>query len=140
MRAQLAEFINSARLVTPDVALQRKAIFRAYSMIPSGSAAQGKMNTFYNGDPNLSPFKRAAKEVVSIEIASMIPQTNKTWQIEWIESVRSRKTGQLVVKPFRMRALLTVTQRSTEGSRNEEQLRANPLGIYVVDYSWSKQI
>ncbi|MEZ5697493.1 MAG: hypothetical protein R3F06_00170 [Nitrosomonas sp.] len=30
---QFASFINDVRTVTPDIALQRKAIFRAYAML-----------------------------------------------------------------------------------------------------------
>jgi type IV secretion system protein VirB5 len=38
-----------------------------------------------------------------------------------------------------MRALVTVQVRPDIAGASEEQMRANPLGIYVSDYAWSKQ-
>jgi type IV secretion system protein TrbF len=49
VRASLASFISSARLVTPDVSLQREAIFRVYGMLKSKDPATQKMNEWYNG-------------------------------------------------------------------------------------------
>ena len=42
--------------------------------------------------------------------------------------------------PVRMRALVTVYTVATTPNTTEEQVRNNPLGIYVRDFSWSKQL
>ena len=39
--------------------------------------------------------------------------------------------------PVTMRALITVTIAESSPKTTEEQLRLNPLSIYVKDYSWS---
>ncbi|MDP1935102.1 MAG: VirB8/TrbF family protein [Nitrosomonas sp.] len=39
-----------------------------------------------------------------------------------------------------MRALLTIYSIDSTANTTEEQIRNNPLGIYVRDYSWAKQI
>jgi type IV secretion system protein VirB5 len=75
---------------------------------------------------------------VSIEIHSVIPQTPDTWQVDWIEIVNDRQ-GILQGEPFRMRALVTVYTIPSTPQTTEEQVRMNPLGIYVRDFSWSKQ-
>lgn len=139
IHAAMASFIQSARMVTPDVALQRKAIFSVYAMLSSDDAATAKMNEFLNGRPDWNPFKRAEKETVSTEIVSVIAQTTETWQVDWTETVRDRQ-GFVKSPPYRMRALVTmyVTEPSPEIS--EEQIRNNPLGIYISDFAWSKQI
>jgi type IV secretory pathway TrbF-like protein len=49
------------------------------------------MNEWLNGTPDSSPFKRAAKEMVSTEIKTVIPQTPDTWQVEWMETTRDRQ-------------------------------------------------
>ena len=85
-----------------------------------------------------SPFRRAAKETVSTEIVSVIPQTPDTWQVDWIETVRDRQ-GILKGQPYRMRALVTVYTVPATPQTTEEQVRNNPLGIYVRDFSWSRQ-
>jgi type IV secretory pathway TrbF-like protein len=75
VHAAVSEFINDARIVTPDVALQRKAVFRVYAKLAPNDPATAKMNEWLNGSEDASPFKRAAKEMVSVEIKSVLPQT-----------------------------------------------------------------
>lgn len=139
VQASVAAFITDARLVTPDIALQRKAIFRIYAMLSANDAATAKTNEWLNGTENSSPFKRAEKLTVNSEIVSVLPQTEDTWQVEWIETERDRQ-GILKDKPFRMRALITVYTLPPTAETKEEQIRNNPLGIYVRDYSWSRQL
>ena len=95
-----------------------------------------KMNEWLNGTPESNPFKRAATEMVSIDIKSVMPQTDSTWQIDWVETVRDRK-GVIKGVPCRMRALVTVYVTPPTA---EEQIRQNPLGIFVRDFSWTKQL
>ena len=139
VHAAVASFIADLRMVTPDIALQRKAVFRLYSMLSASDAATSKANEWLNGTPESSPFKRAAKQTVSTEIVSVIPQTGETWQVDWIETVRDRQ-GVAMGLPFRMRALVTVYTVAPTAQTTEEHMRNNPLGIYVRDFSWSKQV
>jgi type IV secretion system protein TrbF len=137
IHASVASFISDARVVTPDIALQRKAVFRLYSMLSANDPATAKANEWLNGTDESSPFKRAARETVSIEVLSVLPQTPDTWQVDWTETVRDRQ-GALKGPPFRMRALVTVYTVPATPQTTEEQVRNNPLGIYVRDFSWSK--
>lgn len=137
VHAAVAAFISDARLVTPDVALQRKAVFRLYSMLSATDPATAKMNEWLNGTEKSNPFTRAEDETVSIEILSVIPQTPDTWQVDWNETIRDRQ-GIIKENPFRMRALVTVYIVPATTKTTEEQVRNNPLGIYVRDFSWSK--
>lgn len=139
VHAAVASFINDARLVTPDVALQRKAVFRLYSMLSVNDPATAKANDWLNGTEESSPFKRAGIETVNTEILSVLPQSPETWQVDWQETVRDRQ-GLVKEQPFRMRALITVYIVPATPQTTEEQIRNNPLGIYVRDFSWSKQL
>ncbi|WP_436567144.1 VirB8/TrbF family protein [Janthinobacterium sp. HLX7-2] len=139
VRAAAASFVGDARLVTPDIALQRKAIYRLYSMLAANDPATAKANEWLNGTDESSPLKRATRETVSTEIISALPQTADTWQVDWTETVRDRQ-GVLTAPPFRMRALLTVYTVAATPQTTEEQLRNNPLGIYIRDFSWAKQL
>ena len=139
IHASLARFINNLRLVTPDVALQRQAIYQAYAMLSSKDPATVKTNDWLNGDKDSNPFRRAEKETVNIEITSVLPQTADTWQIDWVETVRDRQ-GPLRLTPYRMRALVTIYLVQPSSKTTEVQIRNNPLGIYVRDFSWSKQV
>ena len=132
LSATVSEFISSARLVTPDVALQRKAILKLYALLSASDPATEKMNEWLNGN---SPFKRAENEMVSIEIKSVLAQTTNTWQVDWVETLRDR---QGVIKETKnMRALITVYTTENSSETTEEQIRLNPLSIYIRDFSWS---
>jgi len=136
IHASVADYITNARMVTPDVALQRKAVFRVYSMLSPNDAATQKMNEWLNGTPDSSPFERAVKEMVSVEIKSVLPQSPDTWQVEWTETTRDRQ-GVLKDNPVNMRALVNVYTIEPTSQTSDEQLRNNPLGIFVRDFSWS---
>lgn len=137
LKSTVAEFITDSRLVTPDIALQRAAIFRIYARLAPNDPATQKMNEWLNGNSESTPFNRAKKVMVSIEIKSVMPQTPDTWQIDWVETVRDRNGG-LVDTPVTYRALVTVYLAAPSSNTTEEQLRMNPLGIYVSDFSWQK--
>jgi len=136
--AAISAFIANARLVTPDVALQRKAVFDVYALLPANGPATQKMTEFYNATEDSSPFKRAAKEMVSAEINTAMPQTADTWQVDWLETTRDRD-GAMKGRPMLMRAMVTIFIVPPTPATTEEQLRKNPLGIYVRDFTWSRQ-
>ena len=139
IHASLATWITSARMVTPDVALQRDAVFKVYALLGPQDSAIAKMNEWYGqGDDESSPFKRAETEMVSVDIVSVIPQSETTWRVDWTETTRSRD-GALKAPPARMAALITITLVPATASTTEEQIRKNPLGILIKDFSWSHQ-
>ena len=139
LQALVSSFISDVRQVSPDVALQRKAVFRLYSMLAPNDPATAKTNEYLNGSEEASPFKRAEKETVSGEVLSALRQTAETWQVDWEETVRDRQ-GAMKGRPFRMRALVTVYVVAPTPQTTEEQVRNNPVGLFVRDYSWSKQL
>lgn len=136
MHATIAAWISDARMVTPDTTVQRSAIFRLYAHLPTESAAIFKMHSYLQND-DTNPFKRAAEETVHVSITSVIPQSPKTWQVDWVEEVRDRQGA--LVKRTNMRALISVTIEA-DVQVDEEQIRRNPLGIYIQDFNWSKQV
>ena len=138
IHAYLAAFISDARQVTPDIAMQRAAIFRVYAMLSGNDPATQEMNQWLNGDPNQNPFKRAERETVSVQIDSVIRQTPESWQIDWVETVRDRQ-GIITTPPFHMRALVTVYLVPPTQATTEDQIRKNPIGVFVKDFRWSKQ-
>ena len=138
IHAYLAAFINDARMVTPDIAIQRAAIFRVYAMLSNNDPATLEMNEWLNGDPNSNPFKRAEKETVGVQIESVIRQTPESWQVDWVETTRDRQ-GVVTLPPFHMRALVTVYLVPPTQATTEDQIRKNPIGLFVKDFRWSRQ-
>jgi type IV secretory pathway TrbF-like protein len=135
-QAQVASFIDSARSITADVTIERRNVFRVYAMLQQGDAATVKMSEWFNANP---PMTRAATQTVEVQVTSVIPQSPTTWQVDWVETVRDR-SGQPSEAPIHMRALVTVAVRAPTSQTTEEMMRANPLGLYVSDYSWSKVV
>ena len=139
MQTLLSSFIADARQVSPDVALQRKAVFRLYSMLAPNDPATAKANEYLNGTEDSNPFKRSETETVSVEVLTALRQTAETWEVNWEESVRDRQGG-LKGKPFRMRALVTVYIVAPTPQTTEDQVRNNPVGLFVRDFSWTRQL
>lgn len=136
--SQVSRFIENLRSVSPDIALQKRNILQVYSMLKSSSTAAGKAQAFYT-TPTTNPLQRAQKESVSVQIVSVLPQTASTWQVDWAESTFDR-SGKRQGEPVLMRALLTVEQIPPSADTTEQQIRDNPLGVYVADFNWSKPL
>lgn len=136
IHATLADFVSDFRMVTPDYQLQRKAIFRIYAHLVTKDPATAKMSEFMREGSGTNPFERAADEMVSTRVLTVIPQSPDTWQVEWEETTRDRQ-GTQKADPAFYRALITVYVSPPTGEVNDEQLRNNPFGIYVRDFSFS---
>lgn len=132
----LADFVTNARLVTPDAAHQQRAIRRVYAFLSPGDAGFQRMSDWYSGDDGA--MQRGERESVAIEVSSVLAQSEDTYQVDWVEHVfepdGSPKTE------FRMRALLRIYRRAPTRETKEEDLRENPFGLFVRDYSWGKQL
>lgn len=130
VKALLARFVADVRGVVSDGIAQRQMIDRVYSMLSNGTRALTIVSEFYKADP---PFGRAANSGVSIEVSSVIPVTERTWQIEWEEITRSTSGG--ILNRLRWKASVTV---AISAPTSERQIRANPVGVFVTDLNWSQ--
>jgi len=135
VHASVASFISDLRTITPDTAVQRKAIYRLYAMLSTKDPATNKINTWLREN---SPFERAAKETVNVEIISAIPQSEESWQVDWKETVYDHQ-GNIIIAPVTMRALLTIHIAAPNPDVTEDQIRKNPLGVFVYDINWSRK-
>lgn len=129
-RATLFNWLENLRLVTSDGIAQRKAIDRVYAYIASGSEAQAFISDYYRSDP---PEKRAQTETVSVEVQSVLPTTDRTYEIEWVET--SRDLYGTVTQKAHWKASITIAMNPPS---DEATARVNPLGIYVTNASWTK--
>lgn len=129
-RAEIFKWVEDLRTVTPDGIAQRKAIDRVYAHIASGSHAQTFISEFYRNDP---PFKRAQTDIVAVEVNSVLPTSDRTFEVEWVETTRDLYGK--VKATDRFKGSFTV---AISPPTDERQIRTNPLGIYVTQASWSK--
>ena len=129
-RATLFNWVEDLRTVTTDGIAQRKAIDRVYSHIASGGQAQAFVSEFYRSDP---PQKRAAVETVSVEVRSVLPTSDRTFEVEWVETTRDLYGA--VKGQDHWKAAFSI---AVNPPTDERMARINPLGIYVTNASWGK--
>jgi type IV secretion system protein TrbF len=132
-RSGIAKWIESARLVTVDGSLQRRAVFAVYGNLAEGDPARAKMDEWYQQS---DPRERAKTELIWPEIDSVLPLSENSWQVEWTEIVRDRNGNQK--NRSNWRAVVTVYSVEPTNATTEEEIRRNPIGLYVKDFAWSR--
>ena len=128
-KATLFEWVEWLRSVTTDGVAQRKAIDRVYSHIANNSPAQTFVSDFYRRN---QPFTRAQNETVNVEIRSGFPTSDRTFEIEWMETTRDLYGA--VKSTDHWKGSFTI---ALNPPSDERMARVNPLGLYVVSVNWS---
>jgi len=128
----LSRWIQDLRGVTSDGLAQRRAIDHVYAMIGSGTAAQTLVTEFYRAN---QPFDRANRETVQVDVNTILPTTEQTYEIDWTETARDPSGG--VVSVGMWKAILTI---AVNPPSDETVLQLNPFGIYVMNVNWSKVV
>lgn len=134
-RAVASLFIEHIRMVSSDTELQKKAVYQVYSYLNQNDAALNKVQDFYN-DKTQNPFERAVNELVSIEVRSVLQESESSWQVDWVETIRNRD-GSIKAKPIQMKAILTLYQDDAIHDASNDSILKNPHLIYVRDFNWS---
>jgi type IV secretion system protein TrbF len=129
-RAVIQDWIENVRMVTTDGIALRRAIDHVYACIASGTNAQAFISDFYRNDP---PFKRAQTGTVSVEVKSVLPTSDRTFEVDWIETARDLFGG--VKSTDHWKGSFTIALNTPT---EERQARINPLGLYVTAASWAK--
>jgi type IV secretion system protein VirB5 len=129
-RASVLAWVGDLRLVTSDGVAQRKAIDQVYAQIASGSQAQAFVSDFYRAIP---PFKRAQIETVSIDVNSVLPTSDRTFEVDWVETTRDLYGA--VKATDRWKGSFSI---ALNPPTDERLARINPLGVYVTNVSLAK--
>ena len=129
-RAVIQAWVENLRMVTTDGIAQRRAIDLVYSQIASGTSAQTFISDFYRDDP---PFKRAQTGTVSVEVKSVLPTSDRSFEVDWIET--SRDLYGNVKSADHWKGTFTI---ALNPPTEEREARINPLGLYVTAASWAR--
>jgi len=132
IKAFLARFIIDWRTLTVDRVAQKDAVVRLYSMLPVGANSQRKMNDYFQEN---NPFVRLQRGTTQVEVTSVLPISEKTWQVEWNEINRDLKGAITSKVRFKASTVVGLTP-PTE----ERQIIANPLGVYIIDFNVAQQL
>lgn len=131
-KALLARLVTNWRSVTMDVEVQRSRIFDLYAHLSTTDPAYTTLTEHFRDN---DPFVRAQKELVSVEVSSLLRISAEMWEVEWVEIRRDRKGQQLGETTRYKGALTTLLAKSSDDAR---RLHVNPIGLYVTNVSWSE--
>jgi len=129
----LTQFIRFVRAVPTDAVVIKQNWLRAYSFLRKDAA--GLLNQLTN-DEEASPLKQIGKKVVSIQPLSVvkIPQTD-SYQVRWQETVYSASGMQL--EQYTMLGTFVI---EFELPKNEQQINENPLGLFIKNFQWNREL
>ena len=120
---------DALAIARADVAAQRRLIEDAYAMIDRHGAAFQTANEWFEAN---DPFKRAANELVGVQVESVLPISANTWRIEWREEMRGRDGTLLSRQPWQAVATVNVIPPTTDAA-----MLVNPTGLFVEAFSWT---
>lgn len=132
VRAFLHRFIVDARRVSFDPGAQKDALNRTFTMIASGTVAHGKMTQYFQQD---SPFERGRTQAVDVEVGTILQTGENSWRITWRETSRDPR-GQQTGREAWQASVSTAFNPPT----NEMEALMNPLGLFIVDFDWRREL
>lgn len=125
----LSHFISNVRSVSLDPVLMRQQWLSAYDFAT-------KRGAVFLGDyaRSADPFGHVGERTVSVQVTSIVRASDKSFQVKWIEIVYERGSQSGV---SHWTAILTVVMTPPSSA---DELRKNPLGIYVDAIDWSREL
>ena len=125
----LARFIEHVRSVSLDPVLMRRDWLSAYDFATKRGAR-------FLGDyaRGADPFAHIGERTVSVQVTSVVRASDRSFQVKWEETVfdRGARAG-----TSRWTGILTIVSRPPASA---DELRRNPLGIYVDAIDWSREL
>ncbi|BBB98539.1 type IV secretion system protein VirB5 [Bradyrhizobium elkanii USDA 61] len=125
----LARLIEDVRSLPSDAIVLRQNWLRAYDFTTDRGAVA--LNEYARAN---DPFAKLGKVQISIDVSSVIRASPDSFRVAWVQRVY--ENGALS-STERWTAILSVVIRTPHDA---DQLRKNPLGIYVNTINWSKEL
>tara|TARA_R110002012_G_scaffold30184_1_gene91919 strand:- start:666 stop:1391 length:726 start_codon:yes stop_codon:yes gene_type:complete len=125
----LARFVTHVRGVSTDPVLVRKNWLAAYDFATDRAALF--LNEYAKAN---DPFGQIGTNSVSVQVTSVVRASDTSFQVKWTEQVFERGS---LARTERWTAILTTI---IQPPRSAEQLRKNPLGLFVSAIDWSREL
>ncbi|WP_318452303.1 VirB8/TrbF family protein [Photobacterium leiognathi] len=127
----LTDFVIDVRSVLADVQAQKTFITRAYQRLMPDTPALTTVDSYFKKN---NVFEKAQTQLVTVNVTSVLPLSDNTYQVEWTESVTPRKGN---VLPYTTRYKATMNTVTALPS-NEKALVQNPLGFFINTFNYVK--
>ena len=125
----LSKFLKNTREMPLDPVVYKENLKTAYGFLTKNAAL--KLQTMLKSEKTTERF---GHQTVQINISTILAmEGGHSYQIRWNEEVFTIGTGEKKVTPYS--GIFTI---QTIKSDDESQLLINPLGMYISDFSWSK--
>lgn len=133
IRYFLSQFVQYVRAVPSDPVVIKKNWLLAYQFLrPSASTL---LNNITNTDIN-SPLKRIGQETATAALISVTRVAgSESFQVRWKEA-RFTKNG-APIEDYTMTGVFTFEIDTPE---DEEALLANPLGLFITNFQWNREL
>ncbi len=128
----IAKFIEDSRSISSDRMVQKKALDNIYAYLPKTSSSLNYIQDYISGH---NPFILAESKTIEVEITSILPISEKSWQVEWVET--SRDLSANITGKTKWKGVLRVDFSPPE---SEKDIIANPLGLFITNLSWAQQL
>ena len=126
---QLARFISNVRSVSIDPVVLRDNWLEAYSF--ATDQASIALNDYARDN---DPFSAVGERSVTVDVISIVRSSSGTFELRWRETEFARGA--------QMRAQTYTASLSiiTQAPKDAQTLHRNPLGLYVHNLNWSKDL
>lgn len=128
----IQKFVMNIRSVPMDVVMAKKNYTEAYAYLTT-IAAQQLSEMFRKTDDN--PASKLGRLTINVTIKSILPQTKDTYQVQWTED--SYDLNGSMTESYKMTGLFTIIMKPP---KTKGELMINPLGIYIKNISWTKDL
>lgn len=125
----LGRFIQNVRSISTDPVLVRQNWLAAYDFATDRAALF--LNEYAKAN---DPFGQIGTRSVSVQVTSVVRASDSSFQVKWTEQIFERGS---LAGTTRWTAILTIVIRPPS---NTEQLRSNPLGVFINAIDWSREL
>jgi type IV secretion system protein VirB5 len=125
----LGDWVQLVRAKSTDGVVIRENWKNAYHFITA--QAEQTLNAYAKEN---DPFANLGQEARTVEVQTILPRTKDTYQVTWRETVYQ---GGAPMPPVRWTGLFTIR---IKPPKTEQELRVNPLGIYITSFQWSREL
>lgn len=126
----IVQFVTNVRSLPLDPVLAKSHWLSAYSFLTKSAA-----NTLSEIAVREQPFAKIGEETVDVRIKSVLPLTRESYQVRWEETSFGKEGVSLAVK-----GMTGIFYIELAPPTDEKKLKANPLGLFIRQFSWSRDV
>jgi type IV secretion system protein VirB5 len=125
----LADWVTRTRSKSIDPVVIRDNWTSAYHFVVG--QAIGQLNDYAKTH---DPFAAAGQQAVTVKVVSVLQRSPSTFQVQWQEATYDQGAA---TSTANWTGLFTL---KLQPPKTEAEVRANPLGVYITAFQWSRDL